>query len=332
MATTNVVNVVVHSFVADLLWFGGFCSILCLQVGHSLRFWCGFSCFVSFIWCQLFACLIRAVLFRLPPAFVVWSLILLFGVSCLLAWLGQSFFVCHQHLWFGLSLPQMKIFCLAFFLHEAGVFVNSCTSCFSFLLSVFTMSIRFFVCFFLPSSSPFSSAFITSSFLLSIFFSLSLLLISLSFSGGILVKEVFPFFSLNVCTGCQGVKMYFWVLSSVLVELARINLAKAGRCVKSSCPQGNWLGTISSSNLQGWLCYLRLLSFGKVWKENPLVVAFSSRSDWWWKRASFAIQLSVCLSCQRPTSRISRWPTCSTCFHGSDNLVDLKVMLCTRLS
>ena len=33
------------------------------------------------------------------------------------------------------------------------------------------------------------------------------------------------------------------------------------------CPQGNRLGTISSSNLQGW-SFLRLLSFGKVWKEN----------------------------------------------------------------
>ncbi len=52
------------------------------------------------------------------------------------------------------------LFC---FLDEAGVFVGS--SCFSFLFSVFTMSI--FYIFFLPS--PFSSsAFITSSFLLRI--------------------------------------------------------------------------------------------------------------------------------------------------------------------
>ena len=29
-------------------------------------------------------------------------LFLSFGVGCLLAWLGQPFFVCHQHLWFGL--------------------------------------------------------------------------------------------------------------------------------------------------------------------------------------------------------------------------------------
>ena len=56
-------------------------STLCLQVGNHLGFWGGFSCFVSFIWCQLFACLIRAAIFHLPPAFVVWS-----------------FFLCHRHL------------------------------------------------------------------------------------------------------------------------------------------------------------------------------------------------------------------------------------------
>ena len=61
-------------------------STLCLQVGHRLGFWGGFSCFVSFIWCQLFACLIRAAIFRLPPSFVVWS-----------------FFLCPGHLWLVLS-------------------------------------------------------------------------------------------------------------------------------------------------------------------------------------------------------------------------------------
>ena len=45
-----------------------------------------FQLFVSFIWCQLFACLIRAAIFRSPPAFVVWS-----------------FFLCHRHLWSVLS-------------------------------------------------------------------------------------------------------------------------------------------------------------------------------------------------------------------------------------
>ncbi len=63
-----------------------FFPTLCLQVGNRLGFWGGFSCFISFIWCQLFACLIRAAIFRLPPAFVVWS-----------------FFLCHRHLWSVLS-------------------------------------------------------------------------------------------------------------------------------------------------------------------------------------------------------------------------------------
>ena len=74
-------TVVVHSFVADsslldccdLVVFLCVFSTLSLQVGNRLGIWDGFSCFVAFIWCQLFACLIRAAIFRLPPAFVVWS-------------------------------------------------------------------------------------------------------------------------------------------------------------------------------------------------------------------------------------------------------------------
>ena len=42
-------------------------------------------------------------------------LFLSFGVSCLPAWLGQPFFVCHQHLWFGLSFFATGI-CSLFFL------------------------------------------------------------------------------------------------------------------------------------------------------------------------------------------------------------------------
>ena len=61
-------------------------STLCWQVGNRLGYWCGFSCFLSFIWCQLFAWLIRAAIFHLPPAFMVWS-----------------FFLCHRHLWSVLS-------------------------------------------------------------------------------------------------------------------------------------------------------------------------------------------------------------------------------------
>ena len=56
--------------------FVGIFSTLCLQVGNHLGFWGGFSCFVSFIWCQLFVCLIMAAIFCLPPAFVVWSFLL----------------------------------------------------------------------------------------------------------------------------------------------------------------------------------------------------------------------------------------------------------------
>ena len=86
-------TVVVHSFAADSSLLDRcdlvvcFCvfSTLCLQVGNRLGCWC-FSCFISFIRCQLFACLIRATIFRLPPAFVVWS-----------------FFLCHRHLWSVLS-------------------------------------------------------------------------------------------------------------------------------------------------------------------------------------------------------------------------------------
>ena len=72
-------TVVVHSFVADsslldcCVFVCVFSTLWGLQVGNRLGFWGGFSCFVSFIWCQLFACLIRATIFHLPPAFVVWS-------------------------------------------------------------------------------------------------------------------------------------------------------------------------------------------------------------------------------------------------------------------
>ena len=79
-------------------------STLCLQVGNRLGFWGGFSCFVSFIWCHLFACLIRAAIFCLPPAFVVWS-----------------FFLCRRHLWS--ILPQAFVVYLSFF--ATGICVRS---------------------------------------------------------------------------------------------------------------------------------------------------------------------------------------------------------------
>ena len=76
-----------------------FFSALCLQVGNRLGFWGGFSCFVSFIWCQPFAWLIRAAIFRLPPAFVVWSFFLCHRDLCSVL----SFFatgICVQSLYF----------------------------------------------------------------------------------------------------------------------------------------------------------------------------------------------------------------------------------------
>ena len=51
-------------------------------------------------------------------------LFLSFGVSCLLDWLGQPFFVCHQHLWFGLSFFATSI-CGLFFLSLPQAFVYS---------------------------------------------------------------------------------------------------------------------------------------------------------------------------------------------------------------
>ena len=84
------------------VFFSFFFSTLCLHVGNRLGFWGGFSCFVSFIWCQLFACLIRAAIFRLPPALVVWS-----------------FFLCHMYLWsvlsfFATGICVQSLFFMAF--------------------------------------------------------------------------------------------------------------------------------------------------------------------------------------------------------------------------
>ena len=91
-------------------------STLCLQVGNHLGFWGGFSCFVSFIWCQLFAWLIRAAIFRLPPAFVVWS-----------------FFLCHQHLWSVLSFFATGI-CVSSLSFMAFSAVGICVRLFVFAL------------------------------------------------------------------------------------------------------------------------------------------------------------------------------------------------------
>ena len=52
-----------------------------------------FQLFCFFLWCKLFAWLIREAIFRLPPAFVV----------C-------SFFLCHRHLWSVLSFFATGIY------------------------------------------------------------------------------------------------------------------------------------------------------------------------------------------------------------------------------
>ena len=88
---------------------GFFFSTLCLQVGNRLGFWGGFSCFVSFIWCQL-------------------------------DWLGQPFFICHQHLWFGLSFFATGI-CGLFFLSLPQALVNGLFLSWPFLLRLFVFAL-----------------------------------------------------------------------------------------------------------------------------------------------------------------------------------------------
>ena len=121
-------------------------------------------------------------------------------------------------------------FCLAFvlFLRQGRVFVGSsvvvppffpffspCLPC-PFVFCLFSFS-PFFFC-------------IYYEFILAedLCVHLPLLLISLSFSGGFLVKRFFPFFNFNLCTGCQGVKMYLSPLVGLdifLVELARTEVS-----------------------------------------------------------------------------------------------------------
>ena len=74
-------------------------SILCLQVGNDLGFWGGFSCFVYFIWCQLFAWLIRAAIFCLPPAF-----------QCCFVFLSlpQAFVTCSSFLCRGICVRSLS--------------------------------------------------------------------------------------------------------------------------------------------------------------------------------------------------------------------------------
>ena len=78
-------TVVVHSFVADSSLLDCCALVVCFCVFFHLTL-AGRQPLGVLRWFQLFACLIRATIFRLPPAFVVWS-----------------FFLCHRHLWSVLS-------------------------------------------------------------------------------------------------------------------------------------------------------------------------------------------------------------------------------------
>ena len=84
-----------YVYSVELLLFGGvLLFFVCLFFHLRLAgrppfgFWGGFSCFVSFISYQRFACLVRAAIF----------------LSLLQAFVVCSFFLCHRHLWSVLSL------------------------------------------------------------------------------------------------------------------------------------------------------------------------------------------------------------------------------------
>ena len=111
-------TVVVHSFVADSSLLDscdlvGFVVVvfshLMLAGRQPFEVLRWFQLFVSFIWCQLFACLIRAAIFHLPPAFVVWS-----------------FFLCHRHLWSVLSFFATGICVQSLYFHGLFCHRHSC--------------------------------------------------------------------------------------------------------------------------------------------------------------------------------------------------------------
>ena len=125
--------------------FLGVFSTLCLQVGYRLGFWGGFNCSVSFIWCQLFAWLIRAAIFHLPPAFVVWS-----------------FFLCHRHLCtvsFFYGLFYCVGICVRLFVFALLVLASRYQCISQFLVSCCALAVRHlhpwrFELDFFPSQSP----------------------------------------------------------------------------------------------------------------------------------------------------------------------------------
>ena len=133
-------TVVVHSFVAD--------SSL-LDCCDLVVFFPPYICRQATVWVYG---VVSAVLF------------LSFGVSCLLAWLGQPFFVCHQLLWFGLSFIWCQLFaCLI----RAAIFSFATNICGLVFLSLPQASV---VCsYFFLSQSYVYSFFLTRPFLLQAF-------------------------------------------------------------------------------------------------------------------------------------------------------------------
>ena len=154
---------------------------------------------------------------------------LFFPKPCTIRWCtGQPSFCLPFSFYF--SLGCFHLFCASLlfcFLDKAGVFVGGTTPpVFPFISPC--LPCPFVFCLF--SFSPFFFFCIYYEFILAedLCVHLPLLLISHSFSGGFLVKKVFPFFNFNLCTGCQGVKMYLSPLVGLdifLVELARTEVS-----------------------------------------------------------------------------------------------------------
>ena len=139
------------------------------------------------------------------------SVPLFFPKHCTIRWCtGQPSFCLPFGFYFSLGCFHWVFASLLFgFLDKAGVFVGSSIvvpPVFPFFSPCLPCPFVFFLS--LPSSS---SAFITSSCLLRICVFICLFCwFPFLFLEGFLCKRFFPFF--NLCTGCQGVKMYFWVL------------------------------------------------------------------------------------------------------------------------
>ena len=141
---------------------------------------------------------------------------LFFPKPCTICWCtGQPSFCLPFSFHFSLGCFHWVFASLLFgFLDKAGVFVGSSrvVSC---VFPFFSPCLPCPFVFCLFSFSPFFFC-IYYEFILAedLCVHLPLLLISLSFSAGFLWRSFFPFLKFSLCTGCQGVKMYFWVLWS----------------------------------------------------------------------------------------------------------------------